>query len=777
MSVSNAQAYNVYFIPASAADRSFSTARNGPLGSRTVRPPATSASDVFEFSSAAIFKSYRHYARGYFDVVLSKRAPGAGNHAEVERKRIFIMRPFAHAGPGRFQLDTAQVNAPAQPVPVFPDPGGFKSGLPAVAAVKLGRYLPGGAVQIDVRVGASRAKPRNDNARKIVMGRNPRFGPGKRPTALIYDGSDPAMGARYGQSLMGVAKWDAARPLHIGVLSTFKERRGRRQETSFPSSIQLGPHQARITDRNTRILLGRIPYQRVLADFSKALRLVPSRDTAYDIARPPAIELSLPANISPSFMASLSLDLVRVGRRGVLELSSNVTGPIPGRGIENGKITVPIRKLDRTGRYEARLYFVDGGERYLLDRIGFDAGGKNPYFQMVSPQPALNGEDVKAVLAGTPMVAGAPLSVTLTHKNGKPVTAANLFAVLFARAHYTYGCAKREGQFVGPRVLLSGGHGLVPAPMEPGPHAIRIFRPLVFPGQPLKSVSVNRGSGKTPFVGDFVELIGEVEFDVTAPAAPGSIKLTTKRPVLHMPIGVKVRRPKQPGPRHSYELQAWRSGDQVPGGALRPPTNKGPRHPNISGFPALFRSTGKTAVAVAAEIKTAALKPIRHPGDYEFRLYDRTTGFYVDRLMFSIRDPGPPGLPPKAYYNSFAATDWPTRDDPHRGLDAWLMPKDACEDPVFPKPPELSVVKVIGDNPYDIAEDRFVPAKDVFPGHPYMVEAKFKQAPADDVYRIKVDGERKIRVFRTRDPKVYRSDVVTFLPGKASPAGKAKPGP
>ena len=93
-------------------------------------------------------------------------------------------------------------------------------------------------------------------------------------------------------------------------------------------------------------------------------------------------------------------------------------------------------------------------------------------------------------------------------------------------------------------------------------------------------------------------------------------------------------------------------------------------------------------------------------------------------------------------------------------MSAWYKPRSECADPEFDHPPKLEIVELIVNARGD---GEFRPTADVRAGHPYFVQATFREAPPDDEYLVRVDGERRITVYRSfDDPRLYRSAVLNF---------------
>lgn len=92
-------------------------------------------------------------------------------------------------------------------------------------------------------------------------------------------------------------------------------------------------------------------------------------------------------------------------------------------------------------------------------------------------------------------------------------------------------------------------------------------------------------------------------------------------------------------------------------------------------------------------------------------------------------------------------------------------PLQICPEPQFEEPPALRVVQLWENEADTTADDDYRPISDIWPGHPYFVEARFAEAPPDDIYRVRIDGGGSFRVTRSKsDSKLFRSEVISFAP-------------
>ncbi len=96
--------------------------------------------------------------------------------------------------------------------------------------------------------------------------------------------------------------------------------------------------------------------------------------------------------------------------------------------------------------------------------------------------------------------------------------------------------------------------------------------------------------------------------------------------------------------------------------------------------------------------------------------------------------------------------------------------REECPEPIFDDPPKLRIVEFWEHDPQDRDDNEFEEAANIWPGHPYYIEAQFDDAPPLETYKVRVDGQREVRVTRTtQDAELYRSEVITFTPQERAP--------
>lgn len=113
-----------------------------------------------------------------------------------------------------------------------------------------------------------------------------------------------------------------------------------------------------------------------------------------------------------------------------------------------------------------------------------------------------------------------------------------------------------------------------------------------------------------------------------------------------------------------------------------------------------------------------------------------------------------------------------TGSDPR---DQILPVRSACAEPIFRTPPVLRAVVWRGNDPDTPDDDVFEPVASVFPGWPFLIEARFAPGEAAEAsYVVTVAGIGGVKVHRTdRDPQVFRSAIVTVQrPAAAEGVGR-----
>lgn len=675
---------------------------------------------------------YDDPTRHYLEISLHETT-GRGLRRLVETRRAFLLRPYRTLSLPEVEIEILHPLVPnrlwyeAKVEP--PDERGRRS---FIELVRLGRYLPGGAVEVDHRFNSTaNIRPHLEEG-LVHLGTAPLPSYLRDLDLLDPDVLDP-------KPRVGLA----------GRLSS--EAPSARDRYSVYTPTDLGPWEIRYVGPGGG-LVAREAFSVRLPDASNALRLVPEIAGAYPLDGLPAVEVNLPAELDSSPQRDwATLSLYRIGRAGVRRLA--YAGAL---SIADSEGRFQLGGVADPGTYEVVLA-LSSGWSLLLDSATFEVGGDLPtWYTPRRPVGAeFDVEDVVVTAEGPVEVFGEPVTVRVADRRGRLLGSSPdelLIASLYREGHYTYDCVRTLGEYAGPSAPVLNGQALLPAPVEPGRYQIHVFRSLAWEGDPTRRLQNIR---------EEMEVLGVGELEALAPAAPGAITLAHSALRTEETLEVRLRLPAQGSRPHDYQLEVWLSGDRFPGKVLRPP-----RIPDVPELTSL--NTGERtvkAIAVSSPEERFEVTRLWMPGDYEVRLFDRTTATHVDRARFEVRDPGPPALPPAARYDATAITDWPTRDDPERGLDAWLPPREACEDPDFDAPPQIRLVELYSSDPERSEDDEYRPVDTVQPGHPIFVEAVFESAPPDDSYRVRVDGERRIRVERTRDPRIYRSRLLTLQPG------------
>lgn len=597
---------------------------------------------------------------------------------------------------------------------------------PLIEVVRLGRLMPGGAVERDGGI----------------------YQGGAVPVILVQPGDSGRLQQSY---LPTKSSLDP----HLGD----QLRPGRLTQIGFYEMRVLGLGGAIMAQRK---------YSKGHSSLDGALSLEPGGDGTYD--SPPAIAVTLPDTSQSSDQArNLSLWVQRVlgdqtyGH--AFESQGGVIASYPGFDGNNNRTLFPQKGDWRPGTYRAVLVWRGG---VLADEIRFEIkqpGKRSPYWS-VSLEPPLQPEDVLVELRTDDVqVRGPHIGFdVLAAKNRRPLETGPLIAELYRLGHFTYHCQWLEGYYTGGSGLVSSkGYGQVPSPVEAGAYELRVFRPMAVStnaGAHEEYVGVQFSSPGSSASGNNMELIGVARFDVRAGRYDGMIQVEPfDQGDYGRVLNVSIRSPSPALKGHSLRLEAWHGAEQVPGGFQRHQY----QDERSGGIAFDDGRGGVDSMAIDRFPFAASLLPIETPGNYELRIFDATTGLYIARQQMAFRDPGPPAMPEQAAYGEGLYGDWPVEDDPRRGLSAWYKPHSECADPEFDKPPKLEIVQYLVNDSDDTQDDEYRVAATVWAGHPYFVQATFDQAPPDDEYLVRVDGEKRISVSRsTDDPKLYRSAVLYF---------------
>lgn len=718
----------------------------------------------------------------YFDVQVSFFDP-----PEFDRLRILLVeRPDSESAPalvaagGYWPLERVAFDVAGE-IPPDAEPG--------LANVKRGRYLPGGGVIPDLYLpefDRDRANARNYLVTPDALDRLDPFFPRRLPEGNPWDEAGGPVGEHFARESY---RDNNDEPLRFNDAATGISR----------IWIQpIGPHRLDFQSER-RAVLDSTAVTATLPDLPGSIRLEPAGNgEAFDITDPPDIVVDLaglrapmqpglyPAHFSteqgvlPEGRLPIRLQLVRLRRGGIASIADVAGQPLMDGAPQSTDWARPgaIERFSivpyylRPGRYRARLVVGD----YRLDHIEFDVGGRgNPTrygSDYAAPSPMIEfGGVTLAAEPGRTSVLGAPVRIQAQWPDELALDSQQLFVQLFLAPHYAYDCARRIGRYVGPPVrLASGGSAVLPAPPEPGRYEAHLFRPYDW-SDSAKDALEAAGRLERPTdlqlwqwqggSAPFVEPLARVMLDVDAPAAPGAIGIGGGSEFeSSQPVPVTVDPPDAGPTPHHYELELWLAARNLPGGGFR-------RAVRLREGPA-FRFGSDTAPERSASmtvteegLETTLMVTIEE--SFELRLWDATVGYYVDRLAFDVYERDGPPMPPSGRVAA-ELSDWPTRNERLRGLEAWLKPPVWCETPEFPEPPVLRLVHFISGDPDNPGDNEFVTADGVFPGHPFFVEAEFETAPPDDLYRVDFGPSEAFLVERTDDPRVYRSGALNVVP-------------
>ena len=705
-------------------------------------------------------------ARAYYAIILLESDSNGEQH-EIARKRFFVQRALPHLLPAElsWSFESGAKLHPKTPIRVeLAD--GWKLDDSNISVrmqvVRLGRRMAGGAIEVD-----------------HVLQENSAYG--GQPLSLLHEHwpHDPLVPKDHIRIMpgdetrlgdIGIEQIPSANPALTDAVRRLRGTYGDRlydslvEEVTAPMAI--GHYEARILGHSGAILARR-SFQITPPDMSNTISFTPEQEEPYD--EPPSIAVAMPDGIDmEQLQHEIELHVTRNGRGGVVHFDGRArAGALSNANAEDRTFVFPQQGPWEPGRYTVSLYYAH--QNLLLAQRHFELKTSKDLLDtgIRTSQPPLELEDVKVTPAREQtQVFGTDIAFTvLAAEGGTPLNTGPMIAELYFAGHYTYGCVWREGYYTGARALIDEhGKGVLSAPGEPGLHEIRVFRPTTFVTQSNATEdysNVQVADQGRFYAGYGTELIGVAQIDVTAPAAAGIIRIDPyDRTALRSPIGVEIADPGPAFAGHTFEVQIWRSADIVPGG-LRTVSLTGNGQDWRYHFKRLENEL--PIQRIGRFPFDASLAPLWTPGNYEVRVLDVTTGLYIDRATIRLRDPGPPKLPATAAYGENVPDDWAAANDPRRGHHIWSPPREDCVEPVFETPPRLSIVNYWPHDLDTFEDDEYRLAEQIWPGYPYFVQADFKTAPPENAYRVKVDGERRIRITRSEeDPRIYRSDVITF---------------
>ncbi len=603
---------------------------------------------------------------------------------------------------------------------------------------RLGRRMPGGAVEVDYDPSRVPFKPAVEPVTLVQIGDAERAKRLRLFSQHVGYPSDPRLG-------------DALRP-----------RR----------PMEFGDYEVRVVGLGGAIMARR-NFSVRRPSLNGSLSLEPGNDDGYET--PPAIVVTLPAAVHESRQAyALSLRVQRVLADQTYERVETLSGVSASGGTIGGapdydpakpRTVFTQRGNWQPGTYRATLVWQHDG--LLADEIRFEIKqrGDRDRSWPVALEPSLTTDDVKVTLRGDDIqVRGPHIGFDVMHaEKQEPLDTGPLVGELYRLGHYTYDCAWLEGYYTGGSALITEeGFGQIPSPIEAGRYELRVFRPMVSfldigaHDTDLGVTFASPGSSST----QTMQLIGRERLTVRASRYDGIIQGDAFEPDdMGRALNIAIQSPGPMVEGHTLRLEAWHGAEQVPGGFQRHQY----QDKLSAGIAFDDGDRGANSMVIDRFPFAATLLPIQTPGNYELRIFDETTGLYIARRHLVFRDPGPPAMPEHAMYGTGLPGDWPADGDSRRGVAAWYKERSECADPEFETPPELEIVEYVIDEPDERSDGEFRPVANVLTGNPYFVRATFEEAPADEEYLVRLNGERRITIYRTTDdPKVYRSAVLRF---------------
>ena len=715
-------------------------------------------------------------SRAYYDLLLIENDERAtANH------RIFVYRPIAGIDPSlvNWSFANGATILPTDPIEVtLNGPVSIADDItaPRIEVLKLGRYLPGGAVQPDHIVAHS--GPYGDPYAALrLRDMRPRYSHAslglEESLTVTRDGDDSSPN---GTKLI---EWFARRvpnapPRPVALSRLANTPGGSLHDANYREiygPLAIGPHIARVIGPAGAILAER-RFDVAWPEMDRAITFEPEQVGPYQT--PPTVVIDFPEALQGLDPASeFSLFVSRIAPGGVHDFGVfGDTANIHSAHRDGNRLTMEQAGDWVPGRYAITLF--NAAQSIILAQKFFEiAGDRDPGYYPLSPE--LDPGDVVIQLTSEQAQAVGPdISFLVFGPDGKPLETGPLIAELFMPDQFTYGCARRAGHYIGQAGIVStDGTGSVAAPSEPGKYELRISRPMS--NSPNSSETHNHDALLAANRGDVfgptgMETIGSVTFEVTAPSAPEMISIEPNDPTaLDAPISLRLNNPGAAFRGHIFEVQIWRAAGRLVGG-LPTVALTGTSQDWRYWFANDFR--GNPVARVTRLPRTISIGPFYTPGNYELRVLDVTTGFFIDKATIRLRDPGPPALPAFAQYDENRDSDWPRASDRLRGVEAWQPPRADCIDPPDGITAKLAVVDYVPNDPDTLEDDEYVSAQQIWPGYPYVIQATFNQAPPDHSYRLRVDGERRIRVYRSDDdPKIFRSDLITFDPSDSNEVG------
>ena len=458
----------------------------------------------------------------------------------------------------------------------------------------------------------------------------------------------------------------------------------------------------------TDAVVTRLPLTIAPPDLAGRISLDPPRQDSYPADNPPAVRLTAESELlEQEFGGEAELALYRMFDTEIGDeidstmkryLREDLQAGGPVLGIAQGSV--------RPGRHELWLTVpMNFDRRFLLDRLGFDVGGRSPYPPPKTQEPPLDRNDVRLTVQPDRQVeVGQTLRLTVDLPPGIDPSARRMWATV--RRRYTPGF-----QCLGV-IDRRDSHGAwhndpLPVPTD---GILEIAAPAVPERWEFMVWEPDEWGGPT--------LLGRIAFDTVLSPMPGAISLT-RPPRLGEPITVSYQI-SEGYPYQRYDLQLFRSAEQPPGAPIPARIHDSVLISEPTGevtFDRLLWSGGPYEVRLTVA-PGQRLKGII-AGGHEIK------PFVLDRVMFDLDDPRAPPLPAAyAYARAPELDDVPQPDDPLRGLSVWWPSPNDCEPPRVAKIARIVFASKERNHYVPYEERGAIP-----PDHPFYLLVEYEEEP------------------------------------------------
>ncbi|MEO8558780.1 MAG: hypothetical protein ABI439_06935 [Rhodospirillales bacterium] len=517
--------------------------------------------------------------------------------------------------------------------------------------------------------------------------------------------------------------------------------------------FRAGSYEMRFLNRQPGLVLGAGAFEVTYPYSATALSFVPARADPYAANQLPKLAIAYAGR-------SFVLALFRVAGARLERLWGWETGNTTQFNLKD-RLPAELRTLP-PGLYEFRLY-VPNNERdgdYLVSRLRLAIAGD------VAPAVPLVAAGQISLAGGKPVLIGDNFDISFTVPPGDGPT----WLALYPKPYFAASCtileaaaplAVKEGvagnaHFRYPVPVSGSGTATLLAPWTPGEYELRLYRGA------LPDDTSSLTYPKATLLAALPLTIGLAEPLFTMRPSIGAV----------VELGTAIEVDVQPSDKLRRDLfKSWlvyvtivRASEVLPGGGVMPAASAG--------------VTIENRGAPGGKVRFASID--LDPGPYEVLVSatasDGPPLRFVARHRFDVPPPGVPAMPADAAFiriDGFAARDGYAPQIPHpedcaRGSLASLLGQPLTVATTDNKPrsrPKLTITEWFGGDPDTDNDDRYVAVSQMFPGFPYVVEARFTEAQSAESYTVAGPGNAAIVVKRTADPLVYRSQQIVFVPG------------